>query len=107
MTENNIKYIHEEEMNAIKELNEKTDKIAEYLEGTRMKDILQNYANPWRIIKLNILVGLARGVGLTLGTALFLGLLFLILRNFVNLPVIGEYIAQLLKWVDTYRNIRR
>ena len=107
MTEKNIKYIHEEEMNAIKELNEKTDKIAEYLEGTRMKDILQNYANPWRIIKLNILVGLARGVGLTLGTALFLGLLFLILRNFVNLPVIGEYIAQLLKWVDTYRNIRR
>jgi len=107
MTEENVKYNFEEEMNAIKELNEKTDKIAEYLEKTRMQDILQNYANPWRIIKLNLLVGLARGVGLTLGTAIFLGLLFLILRSFVSLPVIGEYIAHLLEWVDIYRNIRR
>ncbi len=84
-------------------LNSKLDRISRHLEGSRIEDVLQNYANPWRIMRVNFLVGLSRGVGMTVGTAFFLGVFIYILSQSVSMPVIGEYIAELLKWIDTYR----
>ena len=84
-------------------LNSKLDKIAKRFEESRMEDLLQNFANPWRVFKINFLVGLARGIGLTLGTALFFGILIYLLSQIVTLPLIGEYIAELLQWIDSYR----
>jgi len=87
----------------ISALNSSLDKISALMKRTRIEDVLQNYSNPWRVIRINFLVGLARGVGMTLGTALFLGILIYVLSKSVAMPIIGEYIADLLEWIDTYR----
>lgn len=92
-----------EKLDQIAALNGKLDSLSRHFEGSRFEDILQNYANPWKVIRINLLVGLARGIGLTLGTAFFLGILIYVMSKTVSMPIIGEYIAELLKWIDTYR----
>ena len=52
----------------------------------------------------NFTAGMARGLGLTLGTFVVLGLLGLILSQFVNMPIVGQYIADLLGYIDDYKN---
>ncbi len=92
-----------EKIDDIPSLNMKLDRISQMMESARLEDILQNYSNPWRVIRINFLVGLSRGVGMTIGTALFLGILIYLLGQIVSMPLIGEYIAELLQWIDTYR----
>ena len=57
---------------------------------------------PWRMVYLNFLAGLARGfgiaVGLTLLGAVFLSVLYRMAD--LNLPLIGKYIADLVKIVQ-------
>ncbi|WP_257840052.1 DUF5665 domain-containing protein [Salipaludibacillus agaradhaerens] len=89
------------------EENERFEKLLDKLEDMTTKGHLKNMAyhftNKKEVIKVNLLAGVARGVGLTLGTAIFLGIFFLILYNTVSLPVVGDYIAQLLDMIETYR----
>ncbi|OEF97187.1 hypothetical protein BHF68_05335 [Desulfuribacillus alkaliarsenatis] len=92
-----------EKVDEISALNRKLDSIASRMEGSRIEDILQNYGSPWRIIRINFLVGLARGIGLTVGTAVFLAIALYILSKIVTLPLVGEYIAELLEWIESYR----
>ncbi|WP_269757906.1 DUF5665 domain-containing protein [Thalassobacillus sp. C254] len=42
-------------------------------------------------------------MGLTLGTAIFLALLIFILNLFVSAPLVGEYIADMLDFIDEQR----
>lgn len=66
--------------------------IAEYIEMVR---------SPKRMIYVNFLAGLARGLGVVVGAtllgAIFLSFLFKIAD--LNLPLIGEYIARLVRIV--------
>ncbi|MBM7094948.1 MULTISPECIES: DUF5665 domain-containing protein [Alteribacter] len=79
------------------------DKIEEMTTKGHLKDIAYHFTNKREVIKTNLLAGMARGVGLTVGTAIFIGLLVLILTQIVSLPIVGEYIAGLLDMIDTYR----
>ncbi|WP_416148782.1 DUF5665 domain-containing protein [Salipaludibacillus sp. HK11] len=87
--------------------NERFEKLLDKLEDMttkgHMKDIAYHFTNKKEVIKVNLLAGVARGVGLTLGTAIFLGILFFILSQTVSLPLIGDYIAQLLEVIDAQR----
>jgi len=87
----------------VKKLNTRLDQIADSLEKSQIKDIIENYSNPKKRIITNFTAGLSRGLGLTLGTFVFLGLLGLILSQFVNMPIIGQYIADLLSYIDDYK----
>jgi hypothetical protein len=66
--------------------------VAEYIEIIR---------SPKRMIYINFLAGLARGLGVVIGMtllgAIFLSILFKMAD--LNLPLIGEYIARLVKIV--------
>ncbi|WP_259457914.1 DUF5665 domain-containing protein [Salipaludibacillus neizhouensis] len=70
----------------------------------RLKDMAYHFTNKKEVIKVNLIAGVARGVGLTLGTAIFLGIFFLILANTVSLPLVGDYIASFLDMIESYRN---
>ncbi|WP_265182334.1 DUF5665 domain-containing protein [Geomicrobium sp. JCM 19055] len=48
------------------------------------------------------MAGVARGVGLTLGTAVVLALFAYIATLFIDMPLIGEWIATLQGHVDRY-----
>jgi len=84
----------------VRKLNTRLDKIAATLEKSEMKDMIDNYMNPKKRIIANLSAGLARGLGLTVGTALVLALLGYILSFFVNVPMIGDFISDLQGYVE-------
>ncbi|PYE45795.1 hypothetical protein HUB98_12620 [Paenibacillus barcinonensis] len=87
----------------VKRLNTRLDQIADSLERAQIKDIIENYGSPKRRIITNFTAGMARGLGLTVGTFVVLGLLAFILSQFVNMPIIGQYIADLLGYIEDYK----
>ncbi|KQL44086.1 hypothetical protein AN963_21900 [Brevibacillus choshinensis] len=87
----------------VRKLNERMDKIAMFLEDIRLADILQNYTAPRKLLWINFLAGLARGLGLTIGTAIVLALLGSLLTQFLSIPIIGDYIKDLVNYVQAYK----
>ena len=87
----------------VKRLNTRLDKIADSLEKADFRDIIENYMNPKKRLLTNFTAGLSRGLGMTVGTVLVLSLLGYILSLFVNMPLIGDYIAELQKYVNQSR----
>ncbi|WP_096435579.1 DUF5665 domain-containing protein [Alteribacter populi] len=81
-------------------LDHQLHKISYALERSKVSDILLNYTNPRRVFFTNVLVGIGRGLGLTIGTVIVLSLLGLLLRQFVDFPLIGDWISTLLDYVD-------
>jgi len=73
--------------------------IAEYVEFLR---------NPRRIIFVNFLGGLARGFGIGIGATILAALFIIILSRIVqlNIPIIGEFIAEIVKTVDSHMRVR-
>jgi hypothetical protein len=47
--------------------------------------------------------GLIRGLGMGIGFTILAGVVLYMMRRWVNLPVVGRLIAELLDIVDTYR----
>jgi hypothetical protein len=93
-----------QELEQVRKLNERMDKIAMFLEDIRLADVIQNYTAPRKLLWINFLAGLARGLGLTIGTAIVLALLGSVLSNFLSVPIIGDYIRQLVDYVNAYRH---
>lgn len=61
--------------------------------------------NKKEIIKRNLLAGISRGVGIGIGVTLITAILVAILQKIVtlNIPVIGEYIADIVEIVQRAR----
>lgn len=61
--------------------------------------------NKKEIIKRNLLAGIARGVGIGIGVTIITAILILLLQKIVtlNIPVIGEYIADIVEIVEKSR----
>ncbi|UFJ41884.1 DUF5665 domain-containing protein [Brevibacillus humidisoli] len=87
----------------VRGLNKRLDKIAIFLQEIQLVDVLQNYTTPRRLLFTNFLAGLARGLGLTIGTAIILGVFGWFLKPFLSVPIIGEYVRQLIDYVNAYR----
>ncbi|WP_246317054.1 DUF5665 domain-containing protein [Paenibacillus agri] len=84
----------------VKRLNARLDQIANSLEKAEFKDILENYSNPKKRILTNLMAGISRGLGLSLGTFIILGLLGYVASLFINVPVIGEYLGEIKNYID-------
>lgn len=63
--------------------------------------------NKKEIIKRNLLAGIARGVGIGIGVTIITAILVMLLQKIVtlNIPVIGEYIADIVEIVEKSRQI--
>ncbi|MDN9012229.1 DUF5665 domain-containing protein [Brevibacillus laterosporus] len=91
-----------EELQQVRQLNATLHKIGLYLEDIRLADIVLNYTTPRRLIWTNFVAGLARGLGLTIGTAIVLALLGSLLSKFLSIPIIGDYIREIIAYVQSY-----
>lgn len=85
----------------VKRLNGRLDQIANMLDRAEIKDILENYSNPKKRILSNFMAGMSRGLGLSLGTFVVLGLLGWLLSLFVDLPMVGDYIKGLQDYIQS------
>lgn len=73
------------------------------VERSRIRDYMMLTDSKRRLFLINFVAGLGKGFGQAIGFTLLAGLLFYMMSSWVNLPVIGEYIAKLMNIVDEYR----
>jgi hypothetical protein len=71
-----------------------------------LEQVRRDKHQPWRYIMFTFLNGLAQGLGMALGATIVLGiviyLLTIVLSHMINFPVVGAYVSELMKIMDTY-----
>jgi hypothetical protein len=72
------------------------------MEKTRIAEYVDYLEHPGRLLWINFLIGLARGLGGTVGLAIVLGALVFIIQNLImlNLPVISDFIADFIRMIQ-------
>ena len=89
---------------AEKEQDSSIEKLARYLEKANFGDYADLLNRPWKLFWVNLLAGTARGLGIAAGMTIVLALAtYLVinfLKTFVQVPIIGSYIAQIVEFVN-------
>lgn len=81
----------------------KIERVSEKIENIRIAEHMEMVSNPKKIIYMNFVAGLARGLGMGIGFTVLAGIVIYLLRSWVNLPFIGKIVADLLDIIDGYR----
>ncbi|CAI6020674.1 DUF5665 domain-containing protein [Cohnella sp. JJ-181] len=95
-----------EEAGALRRLLEKLsarlDDLAVQMEKAQLRDYVNLMSRPWQLIWRNWLSGIARGIGIALGFTFFAATIVWLLQvlGALNLPIIGDYIAEIVKIVQ-------
>jgi len=91
----------------VRSLFNKIQRLELKLERANLAEFMQLLQNPVRLIFLNFLSGLARGFGIAIGLTIIAGIFLILLGKLanLNLPVIGKYIAELVRIVN--ENLRK
>jgi hypothetical protein len=86
----------------IKSLDSKIQQLSISIEKAKIMEYVNLMEDPKRLLALNFVAGLARGLGIAVGFSILGAVAILILRRLVvlNLPVIGGFIAELIKLVN-------
>ncbi|WP_225446515.1 DUF5665 domain-containing protein [Paenibacillus rhizovicinus] len=103
MTENqedlkNLKSVR----NSLDALEKRLQKLTAQMERTQIADYVQLLNRPFSLIWRNVLGGLSRGVGIAIGFTLFASTILYVLQllGALNLPIIGDYIADIVRIVQ-------
>ena len=76
------------------------------IERSRIREYMMLTDSKRRLFLINFVAGLGKGFGQAIGFTVLAGLVLYLLSTWVDLPVIGEYIAKLINIVDQYREGR-
>lgn len=76
--------------------------LAQVLEKMRLAEYIGYLNRPGRLLWINLAVGLVRGLGVAIGASILAGVAIMVLKwlGFLNLPLIGGFIAELVKIVN-------
>ena len=88
-----------------KKINDKIDKISKILEKSNIIELSYIIGNKKEILKRYLLAGISRGVGIGIGITIITALIVYLLRKLImlNIPVIGDYIADIVEIVERSR----
>ena len=88
-----------------KNLEIKIDRLLNTLEKSNIEDLANIIGSKKQVIFRNLLAGIFRGVGIGIGVTIITAVLVIILRHLVtlNIPVIGEYISDIVDIVEKSR----
>ena len=92
----------ENESKQIKNLGSSIRQLSVNLEKAKIMEYVNLLEDPKRLLLLNFVAGLARGLGMAVGFSILGAVAILVLRRLVvlNLPLIGDFIAELIKLVN-------
>lgn len=84
------------------DLTVKVEKLIQEMERFNLAEYLELLNNPRRFLWINFLGGLSRGLGIALGATILGALALYLLQKIVvlNLPLIGDFIAELVNIVQ-------
>lgn len=83
-------------------LNNSIEKLNKAIQDGNIHELTYILGNKKEIIKRNFLAGIFRGIGIGMGVTIITALLVIILQKIVtlNIPIIGEYIADIVEIVE-------
>lgn len=86
----------------IKSLQEKITDLAVKMEKMKLAEYVQLLDRPWRLLYINFIAGLGRGVGIAVGFTILGAVILYLLKYLVllNLPWIGGFIAEIVRMVQ-------
>lgn len=78
------------------------ERLVDTLERVQLDEYVEYVSNRRRMIRQNILYGLCRGLGFTLGFSVLGALLAVVLRSLVvdNIPLIGGFLAEVIHAIE-------
>lgn len=82
-------------------LEERIDQLSRALERWNIGDYVALMHRPWKLVWYNFLAGVARGLGIAFGFTVVTALLLKVLSSALvrNIPVIGQFIAEIVNLV--------
>lgn len=79
------------------------EELSRKMDNMRVAEYVEMVANPKKIIFMNFLAGLTRGLGTGIGFTILGAIVLYLMRRWVNLPFVGKLIAELLDIINAYR----
>lgn len=73
------------------------------IERSRIRDYMMLTDSKRRLFAINFVAGLGKGFGQAIGFSMLAAIVFYLLASWVDLPIIGEYIAKIINVVEIYR----
>lgn len=67
-----------------------------------VENFIRYLSSPWRMIWVNFVAGVFRGLGAIIGASVVIALMVWLLSLFVNTPLIGKYAKQVGQEIQTY-----
>ncbi|TYP54901.1 DUF5665 domain-containing protein [Thermosediminibacter litoriperuensis] len=97
-----------EEGRLFRELSQKIDELSIRIEKLNLAEYLEVLRNPKRLLYINFLAGVARGFGTAVGFTFLGAFVLYILQRVVilKLPVIGDFIAELVRIVQDELSVK-
>lgn len=86
--------------NNIKFLEARIHKLATNMEKMKLAEYVELLENPKRLLWVNFTSGVARGLGIGVGFAVLGAVVIYILKGLVTVPVIGNFVAQIVEIVQ-------
>jgi hypothetical protein len=90
-------------------VQQQIQKLSYFLEREKISEYVKLLQKPWRMFTLNVISGIARGLGIALGFTIFTTLVVWFLKwlGALDLPIIGDYLADLVEAVQQQLANRR
>lgn len=81
----------------VEKLRQKVADLSINLEKMKLAEYVDLLHSPWRLLWINFISGIARGLGIAVGFAILGAVMIIVLQRLVdlNLPVIGGFIADI------------
>ena len=86
-------------------LNNSINNLIEAFQKSNIEEWTYIFGSKKEIIKRNLIAGIFRGVGIGIGVTIITAILIILLQRIValNIPIIGEYIADIVEMVQRSR----
>lgn len=90
------------ERKLLEQIHDKLVELTQQMHRMHIADYLILLNRPFRLIIPNIISGISRGIGIAIGITIFTGTIIYILEllGALELPVIGDYISSLVRYVQ-------
>jgi len=85
-----------------RKLSKNVEKLNRMLQEQNIQELIYVLGRQKEMLKRNFWAGVSRGVGIGVGVTIITAILVIILQKIVtlNIPVIGEYIAEIVEIVE-------
>ena len=67
-----------------------------------LEDFVNYVSSPWRIIWVNFVIGIFRGLGAIVGATIVIAIIIWLLGLFTNIPLLGKYTKEIDQVVSDY-----